>query len=99
MIDGLVEPQGLAIAGDELLALDAGAHALVGVSLRTKQRATIATNLPVGAAPGVVPKLLLGIAGLLPGPLRPFADLAVGADGTIFIAADGDGSILALSRA
>jgi sugar lactone lactonase YvrE len=98
VIDGLVEPHGLAIAGEELLALDVGAHALIGVSLRTKQRSTIATNLPVGAPPGVVPKLLLGIDGLLPGPLRPFAGMTVGVDGTIFIAADGDGSILALSR-
>ncbi len=98
VLDGLAEPHGLAIAGEELLALDAGAHTLVGLSLRTKQRTTIATNLPVGAPPGVAPKLLMGIDGLLPGPLRPFAGITVGADGTIYIAADGDGSILALSR-
>lgn len=98
VIDGLTEPHGLAILGDELLALDAGAHTLVGVSLRTKRRSTIAMQLPVGAAPGIMPKPLMGIDGLLPGPLPPFAGIAVGADGTVYIAADGDGSILALSR-
>jgi hypothetical protein len=32
----------------------------------------------------------------IPGPAGPFAGLAAGADGTLYIAADGDGSVLAL---
>ncbi|HEX4209805.1 MAG TPA: hypothetical protein VHY56_05395, partial [Candidatus Binataceae bacterium] len=99
VIDGLKEPQGLLLAGDDLYVLDAAAHELIGYSLKTRTRTTVASNLPVGAPPGVTPKLLAGIAGLLPGPLRPFAGLAAGADGTIYIAADGDGSVLALRRA
>ncbi|HKV53291.1 MAG TPA: hypothetical protein VJN94_01500 [Candidatus Binataceae bacterium] len=98
-IDGLKEPQGLLMAGDNLYVLDAGAHELVAWSPKTRSRQTIASNLPVGAAAGVTPKLLTGIAGLLPGPLRPFAGLAAGSDGTIYIAADGDGSVLALRKA
>jgi hypothetical protein len=66
--------------------------------LTTRKRETIASNLPVGAPAGVTPKLLAGIPGLLPGPLRPFAGIAAGPDSTIYIAADGDGSVLALKR-
>ena len=31
--------------------------------------------------------------------LSPFAGLAVGGDGTVYVAADGDGSVLAVKRA
>jgi DNA-binding beta-propeller fold protein YncE len=99
VIEGLKEPQGLALAGDNLYVADAGAHELIAWSLKTKKHETVASNLPIGAAPGVVPKLLMGIPGLLPGPLRPFAGVTVGGDGKIYLAADGDGSIMALSRA
>jgi DNA-binding beta-propeller fold protein YncE len=99
VIDGLKDPQGLLLEGDDLYVLDAAARELIAYSLRTRARTTIATNLPVGAPPGVTPKLLNGIAGLLPGPLRPFAGLTSGSDGTIYISADGDGSVLALRRA
>jgi sugar lactone lactonase YvrE len=99
VLDQLREPQGVMLAGDDLYVLDAGARELVSYSLKTRARTTVASNLPVGAPPGVTPKLLVGIPGLLPGPLRPFAGLATGTDGTIYIAADGDGSILTLRRA
>jgi hypothetical protein len=36
---------------------------------------------------------------LIPGPLSPFAGLAAGNDGTIYIAGDGEGSILTLKPA
>ncbi|MGH8013979.1 MAG: SMP-30/gluconolactonase/LRE family protein, partial [Candidatus Binataceae bacterium] len=98
VLEGLRDPQGLLRVSHELFVIDADAHELVGYSLRTKQRETIASNLPVGAPPGVTPKTLMGIAGLLPGPLRPFAGLASASDGTIFLSADGDGSVLALRR-
>src|SRR6185437_5945898 len=99
VIEGLKEPQGLAIDGDSLYVVDAGAHELIAYSLKSKKRDTVASNLPVGAAPGVVPKLLMGIPGLLPGPLSPFAGVTVGSAGKIYISADGDGSVLALTRA
>lgn len=98
VIDGLKEPHGLLLSGDELYVLDVGARELIACSLRTNKHETVASNLPVGAPPGIVPKPLVGIPGLLPGPLRPFAGLAAGADGTIYVAADGDGSVLALTR-
>jgi sugar lactone lactonase YvrE len=99
VIEGVREPQGIAIDGDNLYVVDAAAHELIAYSLKSRRRETVASNLPVGAAPGVVPKLLMGIPGLLPGPLRPFAGVTVGSNGTVYVAADGDGSVLALSRA
>lgn len=99
VLEGLSTPQGLALAGDQLFVLDVGSKELLTLSLTTKQRQTLATNLPVGAPPGVTPKPLLGVPDLIPGPLSPFAGLAIGSDGTIYIAGDGEGSVLALKRA
>jgi DNA-binding beta-propeller fold protein YncE len=99
VVGGLKEPHGLAISGDTLYVVDAGAHELIALSLRTKQRETVASNLGVGAPPGVVPKVLAGIPGLLPGPLRPFAGVAVAANGRVYLAADGEGSVIAFNRA
>lgn len=98
VLEGLQEPQGLAIDAENLYVVDAGAHQVLACSLKSGQHQSIAANLPVGAPPGVVPKLLMGIPGLLPGPLRPFAGATVGNDGRVYLAADGDGSILALGR-
>jgi glucose/arabinose dehydrogenase len=98
VVEGLQTPQGVALAGDQLLILDVGSKELVSFSLTTKQRQTLASNLPVGAAPGVTPKPLMGVPDLIPGPLSPFAGVAVGNDGTIYLAGDGEGSILALKK-
>jgi sugar lactone lactonase YvrE len=98
VVDGCTAPQGLALAGDRLFVLDVGSKQLMSFSLGTKRRQTLAADLPVGAQPGVTPKPLLGVPDLIPGPLSPFAGLAVGRDGTIYIAGDGEGSVLALSR-
>ncbi|MCS6926711.1 MAG: gluconolaconase [Candidatus Binatia bacterium] len=98
IVDGLTVPQGIVCVGDQLLILEVGNKQLTSFSLATRQRHTLVANLPVGAQPGVTPKPLLGIPDLIPGPLSPFAGLAVGRDGTIYIAADGEGSILALRR-
>lgn len=98
VVDGLQTPHGLALSGDQLLILDVGSKQLVSFSLSTKQRQTLVSNLPVGAAPGVTPKPLMGVPDLIPGPLSPFAGLAVGSDGTIYVAGDGEGSVLTVKR-
>jgi sugar lactone lactonase YvrE len=98
VVDGLQEPHGVLLAGDELYVVDAGAHQLISYSLKTHSRETVATNVPVGAPPGVVPKPLMGIPGLLQGPLTMFAGITQGGDGTVYVSADGEGSILALRR-
>ncbi len=94
--DGFDRPHGVAVRGDDLLVLDTGAKSLFALPLGGGERRALATGLPVGPAPGVEPELLMGIAGLIQGPLPPFSGLAVGGDGTIYLGADGEGSFLAL---
>ena len=55
----------------------------------------IASDLPVGAPPGVVAKQLGGVGDMC-GPMYTFAGLAADGDGTIYVAADGEGSVLAV---
>ncbi len=98
VLEGLQKPQGLTLSGGQLFVLDVGSKELIAFSLSTKQRQTLATNLPVGAAPGITPKPLMGVPDLVPGPLSPFAGLTCGSDGTIYIAGDGEGSVLVLRR-
>ncbi len=95
---GFDEPQGLMLSGDDLYIVDAGTRELVCFSTKTRKRTTIASNLPVGAPLGVVPHVLSGIPGLLPGPLTSFAGITQSHDGTIFVSADSEGTILALRR-
>ncbi|MDT5013249.1 MAG: hypothetical protein QOH57_4866, partial [Mycobacterium sp.] len=77
--------------------VDAGARELVQFDLTTGARHTVASALPVGPAPGVVPKPLKGMPPFS-GPQGPFAGIAAGQDGTLFVSADGDGSVIALKR-
>ena len=63
---------------------------------RIGRRQVVASNLPVGAAGGFAVKPLPGIPGIFPGPFVPFAGVATGPGGQIFIAGDADGSVLAL---
>jgi DNA-binding beta-propeller fold protein YncE len=97
-VDQLQQPQGLLVRDGQLYILDAGAKALISVDLQTKARQTIASELPVGAPAGATPKPLRGIAPFS-GPQGPLGGIAAGADGTLYIAADAEGSVLALRRA
>ena len=98
VLDGLQQPQGILVSGDILYVVDAGAKALVEYDMASATQRTIADNLPVGAPAGIVPKFLAGI-GEMSGPMGPFAGIAQGVDGTIYISGDADGSILALRPA
>jgi hypothetical protein len=44
------------------------------------------------------PSRLFGADGLRTGPQGPFAGITIGRDGTLYVSADGDGSVLALRR-
>ena len=61
-------------------------------------RRTIAADLPVGAPPGVMPKVL-GPVGTMSGPMGPFAGLAAAPDGTLYVSGDAEGSVLAIRPA
>lgn len=98
VLDGLGRPQGVLVDGTTAFVVDAGAKEVVAVDLGTGTRETVAAGLPIGPPPGVEPKPLKGIAPFS-GPQGPFAGITRGPDGTLFVAADGDGSVLALRRA
>lgn len=91
----LQRPQGILVRGGVLYVVDAGAKELIAVDLGSNARRTIAGGLPVGPPPGVTPKPLRGMPPFS-GPQGPFAGIAAAADGTLYLSADGDGSVLAL---
>lgn len=69
----------------------------IAVDLNTGTRETIASGLPVGPPTGVEPKPLKGMPPFS-GPQGPFAGITVGGDGTLYVSADGEVSVLALRR-
>ncbi|HME77143.1 MAG TPA: SMP-30/gluconolactonase/LRE family protein [Mycobacterium sp.] len=97
VVDELHCPQGIALADGQLYIVDAGARELVQFDLNNRVCNRIASGLPVGPPPGVVPKPLKGMPPFS-GPQGPFAGITVGWDGTLFVSADGEGSVLAFHR-
>jgi hypothetical protein len=97
VVDGLQRPQGIHVRNGQLYIVDAGAKEVVAVDLTSGERRTIAAGLPVGPPPGVNPKPLKGMPPFS-GPQGPFAGITTGKDGTVYVSADGDGSVLALRR-
>ena len=98
VLEGLERPEGIAAIGDELFVIDTGTKQLWTVSISDGKSQVVASGLPVGGPPGVTPQPQPGVAGFLPGPILPFTGVAAGADGTVYIAANGEGSLLALRR-
>jgi sugar lactone lactonase YvrE len=98
LVADLQLPQGIAIRTGVLYIVDAGAKELIEFDLLTNVRRTLASGLPVGPPHGVVAKPLKGMPPFS-GPQGPFAGVAAATDGTLYISADGDGSVLALRPA
>ena len=89
LIDGLPKASGLALLRqDTLLVLDRDTKELYAVNVNTKQRQTLASSLPVGDPPGCSR-----------GPMEFSGGLAVGQNGMVYIAGDGEGNVLALQQA
>ncbi|MDT5220958.1 MAG: hypothetical protein QOF15_3063 [Mycobacterium sp.] len=97
LLEGLQRPQGLLVLDGILYVVDAGAKELIAFDLGSGTGRTIAADLPVGPPPGVIPKPLRGMPPFS-GPQGPFAGIAAGPDGTLYVSADADGSVLALRR-
>ena len=97
LLDGLRRPQGILVRDGQVYVVDAGAKELIAFDPATGSRRTIASELPVGAPPGVIPKPLHGLPPFS-GPQGPFAGIAAGPDGTLYVSADAEGSVLALRR-
>ena len=98
VLDGLGCPQGILLRDGQLFIVDAQDKTVVAYGINAGTRSVIAAGLPVGAPPGVTPKPLRGLP-FFSGPQGPFAGIAAGSDGTLYVSADGDGSVLALRRA
>jgi sugar lactone lactonase YvrE len=97
VVDALQRPQGIHVRAGQLFIVDAGAKEVIAVDLASGERRTIAAGLPVGPPPGVNPKPLKGMPPFS-GPQGPFAGITSDADGTLYVSADSDGSVLALRR-
>jgi sugar lactone lactonase YvrE len=97
VVDDLQRPQGILVLGRRLYVVDAGAKTLIAIDLEDATQSIIASGLPLGAPPGVVPKPLKGMPPFS-GPQGPFAGIAAGPDGTLYLSADAEGSVLAIQR-
>ena len=97
VVDGLQRPQGILVRDGQLYIVDAGAKEVIAFDLNSKARSSVASGLPVGPPPGVEPKPLLGLPPFS-GPQGPFAGITAGPDGSLYVSADADGSVLALRR-
>jgi sugar lactone lactonase YvrE len=95
VLDDLGEPHGLALADGKLYVVDVGSKTLLGLDVDSGSVEILARDLPVGAPPGVVAPTLNAI-GELSGPMISFAGIAVGGEGGIYLAGDGEGSVLLL---
>lgn len=97
VLDGLGRPQGLLVCDGLMYVVDAETKTLIEFDFDRKVQRTIAAKLPVGAPPGVKAKPLRGMPPFS-GPQGPFAGIAAGPDGTLYVSADADGSVLAFRR-
>jgi sugar lactone lactonase YvrE len=93
--EGLGCPQGLCLSGGKLYTVDTEAKALIQIDPASGAQSIIASNLPVGAPAGIRPKFLSNV-GDMAGPMVPFADVTSGPDGTLYVSADAEGSVLAI---
>lgn len=96
VLEGLEEPHGIGVSGGSLYVLDRAHKTITELTLDRLESKLVATGLPVGEARGVVPKELPGLPGMIPGPIGAFAGLAADAAGRLYVAGDGEGSILCL---
>ncbi|MET1755330.1 gluconolaconase [Novosphingobium sp. RD2P27] len=98
VIDGLGRPEGITISEGMLFIADPGANAAVTCDLSGGNRETVVSDLPMGGLGGA-PTVQLGGVGDMCGPMYTFAGIAAGPDGTIYLSADAEGSVLALRKA
>ncbi|KAA5826057.1 SMP-30/gluconolactonase/LRE family protein [Saccharopolyspora hirsuta] len=96
--EGLDAPQGIAALGEELFVVETGRRRLLAIDPATGEQRVEAQDLAVGLPPGTArPQPELFNCGL-PGVPVPFAGVAAGADGSLYVSANGEGSVLRLRR-
>ncbi|MCJ2178578.1 gluconolaconase [Novosphingobium album (ex Hu et al. 2023)] len=97
VIDGLSRPEGIAIGGGWLYVADPGAGEVVVSDLSGGNREVAASGLPLGGPGGAKPVQLGGVGDMC-GPMNTFTGIAAAPDGTVYLSADAEGSVLALKR-
>jgi sugar lactone lactonase YvrE len=97
LAEGLRDPNGVAVTGGEVFAIDREARELRRVAANGTLE-TIARDLPVGGASGVSMRALNGFPPMAPGPWLPFSDLAVGPGGELYVGADGTGNVIVIGK-
>jgi len=98
VLDGLGKPEGIAVFGGRLYVADTAAKQLVECNLPGGASRSVAAHLPIGAPPGSNPAPLGGVGDMC-GPMITFCGVAAGGDGTIYVAGDLEGSVLAVRPA
>ena len=88
-------PQGILVADGQLYIVDADAKSLIAVDLAGGSRHTIAAGLPVGAAAGCESQAAAGHATVLRARRDRSPASPPAADGTLYVSADAEGSVLA----
>ena len=96
--EGLGRPEGLCLRAGRICMVDTLGKRVLEIDLADGRITTLASGLPVGAPPGVVPPFL-GPIGDMAGPMVNFAGIACDPAGTLLVAADAEGSVLALAPA
>ncbi|MER5390014.1 hypothetical protein [Saccharopolyspora sp. NPDC002686] len=96
--EGLEAPQGIAVLDGELFVVETGRRRLLAIDLATGERRVEARDLAVGLPPGTARAQPALFQHGLPGVPVPFAGVAAGADGSLYISANGEGSVLRLRR-
>jgi hypothetical protein len=74
-----------------------GTRELIEVNLNTGKQTIIAQRLPIGGPPGT-DRRQLGAVGNLSGPMHAFTGLAVDSGGTLYLAGDAEGSVIAIEK-
>ncbi|WP_243788414.1 PQQ-binding-like beta-propeller repeat protein [Saccharopolyspora gloriosae] len=97
---GIARPQGLTWHDGELFVVEAGRRRLLAISPATGEHRVEAEDLPVGPPPGSAPAEPEPVtAPGIPGQPRAFAGITTAPDGSLLLAAGGEGTILRLTRA
>ncbi|MEV4582085.1 hypothetical protein AB0K16_53540 [Nonomuraea jabiensis] len=92
LADGLGTPQGITVHDGIVYVVETTHRRLLAIDLATNDVEIEADSLPVMSPAGREPGLFV-VPGL-PGMPRPFAGIAATADGSLVIAANGDGGVL-----
>jgi sugar lactone lactonase YvrE len=95
LLDGLDHPHDIAITANGILVVEAGARRLLRIPADGGRGCTVASNLPIGTSDGPRPTLG-GLPEMIPGPISPFAGLAVDNRGQVYVGGDGSGVVSVL---